>query len=139
MTGPRVDPTVGENAEPLKPLHTRAAWKVPDVLELEAEWKYKLSEEEREEIVAATRNAVATGKEPVVSGSLLGQSSAGTRVSSSHSFSPQTCPAPACQDLTKDDFPLPTVGPTLEALRDNALYGLGFQLITGGRLGRRHT
>ena len=36
---------------------------------------------------------------------------------------------PGPQELTKEDFPLPTLGPKLVQIRDNALFGLGFQLI----------
>jgi hypothetical protein len=35
------------------------------------------------------------------------------------------------QDLTKEDFPLPTLGKKLEQFRNEALSGLGFKLIQG--------
>ena len=42
-----------------------------------------------------------------------------------------TSPPPGPQELTKEDFPLPTLGPKLVQIRDNVLFGLGFQIIKG--------
>lgn len=35
------------------------------------------------------------------------------------------------QEITKADFPLPSLGPKLEAFLKNVVHGLGFQLIRG--------
>ncbi len=35
------------------------------------------------------------------------------------------------KEVTRDDFPLPTLAPTLEAIRQSVLFGRGFQLIRG--------
>ena len=49
-------------SKPLQPVHTRAAWTVPEVLQLEDEWKIVLTDADRQEIIAATKHAIATGK-----------------------------------------------------------------------------
>ncbi len=40
-------------------------------------------------------------------------------------------PHPNLQDLTRQDFPLPTLGPLLARLQDEAVFGRGFQFFTG--------
>jgi hypothetical protein len=40
-------------------------------------------------------------------------------------------PAPFLQTVSKADFPLPTLGPYLESVRDEVVSGRGFALIRG--------
>ena len=90
----------GEGAVPGQPLHTPAAWTAADAAARSSEWQHVLTPAEADEIVAAARQAAASGT-----------------------------PVP---QLTKADFPLPTLGPLLEQFRRNCLHGLGFQLLRGG-------
>ncbi len=52
----------GEGAVLGKPLNTPAAWKAPDVLAAPERWQYDFTEQDVEELLAATKHAVATGK-----------------------------------------------------------------------------
>lgn len=94
----------GEGAVPGQPLHVPAAWTAAEAQARASEWQHVLTAAEAEEIVAAARQAAASG-----------------------------IPVP---QLTRADFPLPTLGPLLEQFRGNCLHGLGFQLLRGGWPGR---
>ncbi|EFN55524.1 hypothetical protein CHLNCDRAFT_23227 [Chlorella variabilis] len=87
----------GGGALPGQPVVGPAAW-TPATLD-PSEWAYQLSPTEVDEIVAATRHAVDTGK-----------------------------PIP---ELSKADFPLPTLGPHLERFAREACWGRGFVVLRG--------
>ncbi|KAL4423717.1 hypothetical protein ABPG75_001018 [Micractinium tetrahymenae] len=52
----------GEGAVLGKPLNTPAAWKAPDVLAAPQRWQYEFTDQDIEELLAATKHALATGK-----------------------------------------------------------------------------
>ena len=53
----------GEGALPKEPLfHSPAAWTAPEALAKKDRWIYKLTDDDRAEIIAATKHAVATKK-----------------------------------------------------------------------------
>lgn len=59
----------GEGALPLQPVPPHPwVWTGAEVLAKEREWKYALTAQEQEELIAAAKSAVATGKEIVVGG-----------------------------------------------------------------------
>lgn len=80
------------------PIDGPGVWYGPDLQDRD-DWKFPLSEAERAELRAATRNALAR------QGNI--------------------------KDITRADFPLPTLGPRLEALRQEVINGRGFVLIRG--------
>ena len=57
----------GEGAVLGKPLHSPAAWTASEALARKDEWTYVLNDDDKAEIVAATKHAVATSKEVQVS------------------------------------------------------------------------
>lgn len=56
----------GEGAVLGKPLETAAAWTAADVLAEPLRWRYELTASDVQEVLAATKHAVATGKPVLV-------------------------------------------------------------------------
>jgi hypothetical protein len=52
----------GEGAALGKPLRTPAAWTAADALAHPDEWQYEFNENDVEEVLEATKEAIATGK-----------------------------------------------------------------------------
>lgn len=66
-TGTGTKEREGEGALPLQPVPPHPwVWTGAEVLAKEREWKYALTAQEQEELIAAAKSAVATGKEIVV-------------------------------------------------------------------------
>ena len=104
----------GEGAVPFQPLHIPAAWTAPQALAAVAEWQYELTPTDVEEILAAVKHAVATGKPvpvrlPALAG-CRGASAAGRCLQEQHTRPwqrtqcpwwggalPPSLPCPACR------------------------------------------
>lgn len=148
----------GEGAIPCQPLHSAAAWTAATAAAEQREWLTVLSPAEVEEVLAAAEHALSTGKPIQVRCSQICiartraarlrrqmplpalpwlETTLPNRLANDEPL-PADAPPPfawaGMQDLTAADFPLPTLGPKLAAMRRSCLHGRGFHMLRGARL-----